>query len=240
MLSPNGTRAILFDLDGTLRHSQPDGIDVFIEHARTLGLRISQEDSLCGIRWEHFYWSDSISLRQDLVAHGGEAKEAFWVNYGRRQLVALGASPKQAADLAPVVSRHMEENYKPVSVLEEQARLVLTRFKEAGFKLGVVSNREQPYGQVLDHLEITSFFDFSLAAGEVQSYKPAPGIFEAALQRIDVPAESAMYVGDNYFADVVGARRAGLRPVLYDPRGIYPDASCDVIASLGELPKLLK
>ena len=49
-----------------------------------------------------------------------------------------------------------------------------------------------------------------------------------------------MYVGDNYFADVIGARRAGLRPVLYDPRGIYPDASCEVIASFDGLSKLLK
>lgn len=239
MLSPNGTQAILFDFDGTLRHSQPDGIDVFIAHARLLGQQISADDHLRGIRWEHYYWSNSVSLRQDLAAHGGEANAAFWVNYGRRQLVALGASPRQAAELAPAVSRHMEE-HKPLSVLAEDARAVLTQFKEAGFKLGVVSNREHPFGQELDHLEITPFFDFSLAAGEVRSYKPAPGIFEAALRRIEVPAEAAIYVGDNYFADVVGARRAGLRPVLFDPRGIYPDAACEVIASFGDLTKLLK
>lgn len=240
MLSPNGTQAILFDLDGTLRHSQPDGIEAFIAHTRMLGLRISESDSLIGIRWEHYYWSNSPLLRKDLGTHKGESNAAFWVNYSRRQLVALGASPRQAADLAPVISQHMDEEYKPVSVLAEQAHGMLTRFKEAGFKLGVVSNREHPYEQELDHLGITSFFDFSLAAGEVQSYKPAPGIFAAALQRIGVPAKSAMYVGDNYFADVVGARRAGLRPVLYDPRGIYPDAACEVIASFANLPKLLE
>jgi FMN phosphatase YigB (HAD superfamily) len=49
-----------------------------------------------------------------------------------------------------------------------------------------------------------------------------------------------MYVGDNYFADVVGARSAGLRPVLYDPRGIYPYATCEVIQSFNQLADLLK
>lgn len=240
MLSPNGTQAILFDLDGTLRHSQPDGSEAFIAHARTLGLHISEDDRLRGIRWEHYYWANSPILRKDFVTYKGETSPDFWVNYGRRQLVALGVSPKQAVDLAPALSRHMDEQYKPLSVLAENALEMLTQLREAGFKLGVVSNREQPYVQVLDHLEINSFFDFSLAAGEVQSYKPEPGIFQAALQRIGMAAGAAMYVGDNYFADVVGARRAGLRPVLYDPRGIYPDAACEVIASFGDLTKLLK
>ena len=240
MLSPNGIQAILFDLDGTLRHSQPDGGEVFIGHARALGLPISEDDRLRGIRWEHYYWANSPVLRKDFVTYKGESNPAFWVNYGRRQLVALGVSPKQAVDLAPALSQHMDEQYKPLSVLAENALGMLTQLRAAGFKLGVVSNREQTYVEVLDNLEITSFFDFSLAAGEVQSYKPEPGIFQAALQRIGMPAGAAMYVGDNYFADVVGARRAGLRPVLYDPRGIYPDAACEVIASFGDLTKLLK
>jgi FMN phosphatase YigB (HAD superfamily) len=46
-------------------------------------------------------------------------------------------------------------------------------------------------------------------------------------------------VGDNWFADVVGAKAAGLTPVLYDPRGIFDDPECAVIRSFDELPRLL-
>jgi HAD superfamily hydrolase (TIGR01549 family) len=179
-------------------------------------------------------------LKKDLAENNGETNPAFWVNYGRRQLVALGVPPKQAAELAPALSQHMDEQYRPLSVLAGDAHGMLTQLKEAGFKLGVVSNREKPFVQELDNLGITPFFDFSLAAGEIQSYKPEPEIFKEALQRIGVSPRAAMYVGDNYFADVVGSRRAGLRPVLYDPRGIYPDAACEVIASFGDFSKLLK
>ncbi len=66
MFSPNGTQAILFDLDGTLRHTQPNGGEMFVEQARALGLRISEDDRLRGIRWEHYYWANSIDLRKDL------------------------------------------------------------------------------------------------------------------------------------------------------------------------------
>ncbi len=239
MLSPNGTQAILFDLDGTLRHSQPEGSDVFIAYARSLGLRISEDDRLRALRWEHYYWANSFELQGDM-AKNPETEPAFWVNYGRRQLVALGLPPKGAAELAPIISQHMEEQYKPLSVLAEKAHGMLTQLKEAGFKLGVVSNREKPFVQELDDLGITSFFQFSLAAGEVRVYKPDPQIFAAALERVGASAVSTMYVGDNYFADVVGAQRAGLRPVLYDPRSIYPEATCDVIASFDDLLNLLK
>ena len=51
---------------------------------------------------------------------------------------------------------------------------------------------------------------------------------------MDGPDET-VYVGDNYYADVVGARRAGLQPVLYDPHLIFPDADCITICSLDKL-----
>ena len=112
--------------------------------------------------------------------------------------------------------------------------------KQAGFTLGVISNRERPFIEELDSLNITPYFDVLLAAGEIKSYKPDPGIFKAALERVKLQPGAAMYVGDNYFADIVGSRSAGLRPVLYDPRRIYPDAACDVIQSLDQLTNLLK
>jgi len=39
-------KAVLFDLDGTLRHHLPSGGEVFVEHARSIGLQISQEDKI--------------------------------------------------------------------------------------------------------------------------------------------------------------------------------------------------
>ncbi|MBI3173669.1 MAG: HAD family hydrolase [Chloroflexi bacterium] len=239
MFSPNGTQAILFDLDGTLRHTQPNGGEMFVEQARALGLRISEDDRLRGIRWEHYYWANSVDLRKDFAAHP-ESEPEFWVNYSRRQLVALGAHPAHAAELAPVLSAHMDKHYKPLGVLDSGALEVLTQLKGVGYRLGVVSNREKPFHGDLEGLGILPFFDLSLAAGEVKSYKPDPGIFQIALERMGIPAEAAVYVGDNYFADVVGSRRAGLRPVLYDPRGIFPDADCEVIESFGEFLNLLK
>jgi FMN phosphatase YigB (HAD superfamily) len=192
-----------------------------------------------GIRWEHYYWADSPELRKDFRTYGGDGSPDFWLNYGRRQLVALGTESGKAGKLAPVLNRYMTDSYRPASVVAEAAEGILSQLREAGFKLGVLSNRELPYREELDRLGIGRYFDVVMAAGEVQLYKPDPGVFEAALRQIGERPPAAMYVGDNYFADVIGARRAGLRPVLFDPRGVYPQAACDVIQSFHQLPGLL-
>jgi FMN phosphatase YigB (HAD superfamily) len=57
---------------------------------------------------------------------------------------------------------------------------------------------------------------------------------------VKLGAREVIYVGDNYYADVVGARSAGLQPVLYDPLGIFPDADCATIKSFDELNSVVK
>ena len=74
----------------------------------------------------------------------------------------------------------------------------------------------------------------------MNSYKPDALIFEHALKLAGTSAQETMYVGDNYFADIVGSQRAGLTPVLYDPISLFPEADCTVIKSFMEIPALLK
>jgi hypothetical protein len=111
MIPPNGIKAIFFDLDGTLRHSVPSGADVFTDYVKTLGLPVDEEARLRAMRWEHLYWANSVDLRDDLLAHSGET-ENFWIEYSRRRLTALGASPDWTMEFAPAVSKHMGEFYK--------------------------------------------------------------------------------------------------------------------------------
>ena len=239
MLSPNGIKAVFFDLDGTLRHSVPAGGDVFNDYITTLGLHLHYEDRLRAMRWEHHYWANSVDLRDDLLAHSRDS-ESFWIEYSRRRLVVLGASPARALEFAPKVSAHMGEAYKPQSVVPDDARKALSELKQAGYILAVISNRDKPFGDLLEEHHISEFFDFSLAAGEVNIFKPEPGVFEHALKRVSLSAQETIYVGDNYFADVVGSRRAGLRPVLYDPEGVFPQADCTTIKSFDELKSVIK
>lgn len=229
-------KAIFFDLDGTLRHNLPSGGEFFADYAIQLGLRATAEDRLRALRWEHFYWANSPDLKADRKAYPDD--KIFWGMYSRRQLVALGATNGQADEFAPRVTEYMSQSYKPKSVVPEDVLRLLPRLKES-YVLGVISNREKPYDAEIEMLGLAPFFELVLAGGDVRMWKPEPHIFIHACERLNIQPTEAMYVGDNYFADVVGARRAGLRPVLYDPRGIFPDPGCAKIASFDELTGIL-
>ena len=230
-------RLVFFDLDGTLRQNLPSGGEFFADYAIELGLAATGEDRLRAIRWEHFYWANSAELKADRAANPED--RLFWNVYARRQLVALGASNQQAEDLAPRVTVYMSQAYKPKSVVPQDVLRLLPALKDDGYRLGVLSNRDKPFQQEIEELGIAHFFELALAGGEVNMWKPEPFLFVHACERLKVLPTEAMYVGDNYFADVIGARRAGLQPVLYDPRGVFPDPDCASIRSFDELRGIL-
>ena len=236
----NNIRAILFDFDGTLRHHLPTGGEVFTDYVvNNLGLPITDEDRQRAARWEHYYFANSPEIQADHEKHGGE-EEAFWSHFAHRRLVALGCPPDLVPELGPKASAYMRENYQPEIWLPEETRTIVPMLREAGYTLGVVSNRDNPYQHEIDEMGMEGYFDFSLAAGEVKSWKPESKIFRHAVKKAKATPRETLYIGDNFFADVVGARRAGLQPVLYDPKGLFHEPGCPVITSFDELTELLK
>jgi FMN phosphatase YigB (HAD superfamily) len=55
------------------------------------------------------------------------------------------------------------------------------------------------------------------------------------LDQLDTTPDQAIYVGDNFYADAVGAQFAGLIAILADPNQIFPNAGCRRIADISEL-----
>jgi HAD superfamily hydrolase (TIGR01509 family) len=78
-------------------------------------------------------------------------------------------------------------------------------------------------------LGIEPIVDALVTAEEVGVMKPDPRVFRTALERVGAsPSESAM-VGDMWSYDVLGARRAGVRPVWFNRFGLpRPDDEVDV------------
>ena len=114
----------------------------------------------------------------------------------------------------------------------------LQKLERAGLTLGVVSNRRESFKDYLESAGLMRYVKFTLAAGEVNSWKPDPGIFHEALRLAGATAAETVYIGDNYYADILGAQRAGIRPVLLDPESIFPDADCEVIQCIEEISSL--
>jgi len=80
-------------------------------------------------------------------------------------------------------------------------------------RLGLVSN--YPCGDSLRRslrsTGIADLFDPIVVSGDVGYVKPHPRMFSIALDALGVPPGRVLYVGDNWIADMLGGRRAGMR-----------------------------
>jgi HAD superfamily hydrolase (TIGR01549 family) len=235
-VNPNGYQAILFDLDGTLRLNEPLALDIFYRIASELGFETDGEQRRLGERWVNEYWADSDLLKKDLDQFGDHRDNAaFWENHAWRHLRQIGAEEQLAAAIAGELTQRMHGEYQPIDLVPESALPTLQKLKEAGFRLGLVSNRSSPMDELVTELGMSEYFELILAAGEVGWYKPDPRLFEYAAEQLGTDPSASIYIGDNYHADILGARAAGMTPVLIDPRGIYHDADCLVISDIGEV-----
>jgi HAD superfamily hydrolase (TIGR01549 family) len=125
-------------------------------------------------------------------------------------------------------------------IVEPGTEEVLVELGRRGLALGVISNSDGRIEADLLEAGLGTHFACVLDSSVVGVEKPDPAIFALALSRLALPAEDAVYVGDVYAIDVLGARRAGIEGVLMDPLGCYeapPD--CPRIRTLAELLPLL-
>ena len=236
----NNISAILFDFDGTIRHNRPRGIDIFHKLAFELGVSFEAEEKKQAERWTHKYFAMSDAMQEDILATGGSMSGDFWMKYTRRHLERLGAPPDYLEELSIIISEKMDLTYHPESYISDDILPTLSVLKEEGFPLGLITNRSQPVTPMLEELNIIDLFDITLTAGEVGYWKPDPRLFQYALQILKIAPDAAVYVGDNYFADVLGSRAAGLTPILFDPIELYPSPGCVVIRSISDLHVLFK
>jgi HAD superfamily hydrolase (TIGR01509 family) len=112
---------------------------------------------------------------------------------------------------------------------------VLAEGKRRGYVQGVLSDWGSDLLPILRALDLTKYLDFVVVSAVIGFAKPGNEIFREALQRAAVDPHEAIYVGDSYIADVLGARSAGLRAVLLDRDGHAPAVDCEVVATLDEV-----
>jgi len=92
----------------------------------------------------------------------------------------------------------------------------------------------------LEHIGLGRFLRFSIHAFEVGYLKPHPKMFQAAAERLALPVNQILHVGDHLEHDVAGAQRAGMRAVWMNRGGQQagPDHGW-VISTLEQLPELI-
>jgi len=113
----------------------------------------------------------------------------------------------------------------------------------SGYRLALLTNGAGAIQRAkIDGAGLASYFDPTIVSGDVGVGKPDPRIFRLVLEKLTLPGERVVMVGDSLTRDIQGAMKVGLRAVWLNrfskpgDREIVPDA---VIAGLADLPAVL-
>ncbi|MCM3764761.1 HAD family hydrolase [Neobacillus niacini] len=96
---------------------------------------------------------------------------------------------------------------------------VLETLKNQGYRLALLSNWDLSCRAVLKQIGVYDYFEHILVSSEVQISKPDARIFQKLIELSDCRPDEILYVGDNYYDDVIGARKAGIDTVLINRFG---------------------
>ena len=171
------------------------------------------------------------------VREGGRTSEA-WRDYFRILLTRVGAPPEGTEEIIDTLAEaHQRVGLWTVAI--EGAVTTVRALKDAGHRLGVVSNAEGRVERDLDGAGYAGLFETVVDSHLVGFEKPDPEIFRIAMERMSVAPETAVFLGDVPAVDVVGARAAGLTAVLLDRHDLYVTVDVPRLRSITELPDWL-
>jgi putative hydrolase of the HAD superfamily len=222
-------RAVLFDALGTLLWLEPPAPRLLDELGRR-GIEVAPEDAERAVAAEIAYYRANLHLGRDpssLALLRRRCAEVMGSELGEPAL-ALGADELTRVLLASLVFAPFPD-----------AEPALASLHALGLRLVVVSNWDCSLGDVLARAGLDRHLRGAVASAELGAAKPDPEPFRHALALAQVEPDEAWHVGDQLEADVVGARNAGLEPVLVDRWDGGAPVGVRTIRALTELPALV-
>jgi putative hydrolase of the HAD superfamily len=233
--------AVLFDFGGTLFDYEPSNYSILAAVAREFGKTIKDTDPILSIAFQRQEEYIHELLLQKKEYSMRWMTDEDWRRGDDILLDTLNIHSKGAKlSLAERFHNRKMHDYS----LFPDAHTTLEILQSRGLKLGILSNLPAKYVpdryKMIEEHNLTPFFSTIVLSGERGVSKPNPKIFTIALEELGVSdPKKVIYVGDTYVFDVVGARNAGLIPILLDTnKGRNVD--CYVIKCLSELVEMAK
>ncbi len=220
-------KAIIFDVDGTLAET---------EEAHRIAF--NEEFAAQGLPWE---W-DRALYKELLRVTGGKERIRHYIEEYK--------PPKGEEALARIPEIHKAKSERYMRMIADGAvplrpgvERLIREAKEAGLKVGIATTTSTPNVETLIQATLgqpaAEVFDAMACGEEVTAKKPAPDLYELALEKLGVAHNEAVAIEDSRNG-LLSALRAGV-PVIITPSGYTADEdfadALSVVSHLGEPDK---
>jgi HAD superfamily hydrolase (TIGR01509 family) len=201
---PEGLKAVVFDVDGTLYRQAPLRRAMLFRLFGTYAMR--PFEGWRTVRALSAYRHAQEALRDEVTADAAEAQLAR----------ACARTDFDRAIVQQCVERWMER--EPLPILGRFRHPGLVEFLEAcrRQRLQLAALSDYPAGDKLKALGIADFFDhvFCAQSPEIGVFKPNPRGLVVALHHLAVSPADCLYVGDRPEVDAEAAHAAGIASVI--------------------------
>jgi putative hydrolase of the HAD superfamily len=225
-------RAVFFDFYNTLITFDPPREALQVKACLDFGIEVNPQALPRGY-WAADDFMSRENARLSIQQRSREEVQEFWANYEATLLKTAGVEVSKELALRIFTRlRQLDRKY----ILFDDALPAINLLKNRGMILGIISNLSRRLDGQCEELGLTPLIDFALTSFEVGAEKPHPPMFLTALERAGLSASEVVHVGDQYHSDVIGARGAGIKPLLLDRNGFWEGIKdCIRIRSLEEI-----
>jgi putative hydrolase of the HAD superfamily len=227
--------AVFFDVGNTLIRPEPSVGSVCAEvlHAAGHDRTLAEIDALLPV--VNAYYEDRYQADDSFWASDAGAADV-WIGMYSLLCRRLGVPGPEASTLAGRVYEAFggAGRWRPFpDVVPAFERLVAS-----GVKVGVISNWDSRLASILDGIGLGGLIDTVVCSAAEGLHKPDPRIFGLACSRAEVRSGRSAHVGDHVYADVIGARAAGMTAVLIDRYGPVAGGRENGVARIATLDEL--
>lgn len=167
------------------------------------------KDAGFGMSCEHFSESWEAAFQRQVQRFSAQQQEFHMFDVARDFCSSLSPSPDERWP-EKLAATYIDDWASQVIPVTGAAGLVQRLSKH--YRIGLISNTHYPpmVYSLLDTMSLSSVFEVVSLSVEVGVPKPDPRIFEQTLTKLQIKPADAVYIGDNYEHDFLGARSVGM------------------------------
>lgn len=217
------TKAVLFDLYGTLVDIKTDEQDPYVYEILSRYLGYHSVDIAPEEMKRAYFDGVQQSLAESKEVHPEVDVYKIFFNimnkYGKKR-----SSKSMVIDIATLFRSLTMRQFRAFDGVYDALMTVSSRYKT-----GLISDAQWIFAEPeISKLGLDQFFDLQILSSRYGFRKPDPRMFRAATDKLGVLSEHCIYVGDNPCKDLSGAKRVGMKFILFrsecrEYNGLTPD-----------------
>lgn len=225
-------KAILFDLDDTL-YPYEENHELALRNAYNYWYELTGDDFQA---FRQKYREARTRVKRFLSDTAASHSRPLYF----QTMVEREFKRSLAYHAAELTARYWDEFIRVIKPFPHVIEFLKKRSEE-GIRLGIITNMSAEVQlRKLHALKIDGHFEIMVTSEEVGKEKPHPHIFLHALNKLQIPPQKAIMIGDSYEADYEPARFLEMRAILLDHRKKYGDKNALRASTFGEIEGILQ